>query len=132
MFRFPLRTEQMARESKISSSPVSLERLDTMMQELKKELFEVLLFVNNVKKITLCEVNERSGNLVNSYSVEAVMSKEDEVKRKAFADHINQIGKKSRTGADVRATKEPVSYVLNITDTLGNEEKWLIVQTDWL
>ncbi|KAJ7380178.1 hypothetical protein OS493_010889 [Desmophyllum pertusum] len=40
MFRFPLRTEQMARESKISSSPVSLERLDTIMQELKKIGFE--------------------------------------------------------------------------------------------
>ncbi|KAJ7350102.1 hypothetical protein OS493_038435 [Desmophyllum pertusum] len=93
MFRFPLRTEKMARESNISSRPVSLKSLDTMMEELKKELFEVLLFVNNVKKITVCEVNERSGNLVNSYSVEAVMSKEDEVKRKAFADYIKKIGK---------------------------------------
>ena len=130
MFRFPLRTEQMARESKISSSPVSLRKLDAMMEELKKELFEVLLFVNNVKKITLCEVNETGKNLVNAYTVEAAMSKEDEAKRKAFSDYIKQIGK-LKNEKEVFPTKVPVqkvSYVLNIKDTLGNEEKWLIVQ----
>ncbi|KAJ7380165.1 hypothetical protein OS493_010876 [Desmophyllum pertusum] len=88
MFRFPLRTEQMARESKISSSSVSLERIDTMMEELKNELFEVLLFVNNIGKLA----NERGQILPTEIPV------------------------------------AKVSYVLHITDTLGNEEKWLIVQ----
>ena len=131
MFRFPLRTDQMARESKISSSPVSLQTLDTMMEQLKKELFEVLLFINNVKKITLCEVNETDGSLANAYTVEADMSKEDEVKRQKFADYIKQIGKLLKEGKEILPTDIPlakVSYVLNITDTLGNEEKWLIVQ----
>ncbi|KAL9966853.1 hypothetical protein ACROYT_G024983 [Oculina patagonica] len=125
MFRFPLRTEQMARESKISSTPVSLRKLDTMMEELKKELFEVLLFVNNVKKITLCEVNGTDGNLVNAYTVEAAMSKEDEVKRREFADYIKQGGREVLP-TDIQVAR--VSYVLNITDSLGSEEKWLIVQ----
>ena len=131
MFRFPLRTEQMARESKISSSPVSLKKLDTMMEELKKELFEVLLFVNNVKKITLCEVNGAGGKLVNVYTVEAAMSEKDEVKRKEFVDYIKQIGKLANERGEVLPTEVPVrkvSYVLNIKDTLGNAEKWLIVQ----
>lgn len=131
MFRFPLRTEHMALESKISSSSVSLEKLDTMMEELKKELFEVLLFVNNVKKITLCEVNRTNGDLENAYTVEAVMSEEDDIKRRAFANYIKEIGRllKERRDAlptDIQVAK--VSYVLNITDTLGNQEKWLIVQ----
>ena len=131
VFRFPLRTAHMALESKISSSSVSLEKLDTMMGELKKELFEVLLFVNNVKKITLCEVNSTSGDLENAYTVEAVMSEEDEVKRQAFASYINGIGRLLKEGRKVLPTDiqvARVSYVLNITDTLGNQEKWLIVQ----
>jgi len=130
MFRFPLRTREMAWKSQISSSPVTLTMVDTMMEELRKELFEVLLFVNNVKKITLCEVNETSGKLVKAYSVEATMSKEDEAKRQAFASYIKQIGEKAKEGknlpSDVSVAK--VSYVLNIADNLGAHEKWLIVQ----
>ena len=131
MFRFPLRTRQMALVSQISSSPVTLKMLDTMMKDLKAELYEVLLFVNNVKKITICEVNEASGKLVNSYSVVATMSKEDESKRQAFANHVKQIGEKVKEGKGVLPYDIPVarvSYVLHITDSIGNEEKWLIVQ----
>ena len=131
MFRFPLRTEKMARESNISSSAVSLRKLDAMMEELKKELFEVLLFVNNVKKITLCEVSETGGKLTNVYTVEATMSNEDEGKRQKFANYIKAIGKWANERAEVLPNEVPVgkvSYVLNISDTLGNEEKWLIVQ----
>ena len=131
MFRFPLRTTEMARVSQISSSPVTLTMLDTMMKDLKKELFEVLLFVNNVKKITLCEVDDVSGRLTNIYSVEATMSKKDEAQRQAFADNIKQIGEKMKRGKDPLPSDIPVarvSYVLNITDHLGNKEKWLIVQ----
>ena len=131
MLRFPLRTAHMALESKISSSSVSLEKLDTMMEELKKELFEVLLFVHNVKKITLCEINGTSGDIENAYTVEAVISKEDEAKRQAFASYIREIGRLVKEGREVLRTAiqvAKVSYVLNITDTLGNQEQWLIVQ----
>ena len=131
MFRFPLRTREMARVSQISSSPVTPTMLDAMMEDLKKELFEVLLFVNNVKKISLCEVNEKSGRLTNLYSVEATMSKEDEAKRQAFTDYIKQIGEKIKRGKDPVPSDIPVaraSYVLNIADNSGNKEKWLIVQ----
>ena len=131
MFRFPLRTQQMSRRSEISSSPVTLGMLGTMMEELKNELFEVLLFVNNVKKITLCEVNAASGKLVNGYSVETTISKEDEAKRLAFSDCIQTIGEKMRGRKDFCPSEIPVakvSYVLNIADSLGNQEKWLIVQ----
>ena len=131
IFRFPLRTENMARDSQISSNAVSVRELDVMMDELKKELFEVLLFVNNVKKITLCEISETGDNLVNAYTVEAALSNEDEAKRQAFSEYIKQIGKLASGGRVVVPTEvsvAKVSYVLNITDTLGNQEKWLIVQ----
>ena len=130
MFRFPLRTEEMACDSKISSKPVTLEKLSEMMDALKKELFEVLIFVNNVKRITLCDIDE-SGQVVNSYSVEAVMTEEDAVKRQEFATYIKQIRKSDDEGNEFSLRKikvEKCSYVLNLRDSLGNEEKWLIVQ----
>ena len=131
MFRFPLRTQQMSMVSKISPNPVTLTMLNTMMEDLKKELFEVLLFVNNVKKITLCEVNKNSGELINVYTVKTTMSKEDEAKRQAFADYIREIGEKTKEKEDYLTTQIPVakvSYVLYMEDNLGNKEKWLIVQ----
>ena len=130
IFRFPLRSEEMAIESKISSRAVTLEKLDRMMAELKRELFEVLLFVDNVKKITLCEVEKKSGKLVNDYTVEVTLTKEDEEKRKEFATVIKEFGNLIKQGQILRTDRPfvKVSYVLKITDNCGKEEKWLIAQ----
>ena len=131
MFRFPLRTQDMADKSKISNSPVTLPALGDMMEALKGELFEVLLFVNNVRKITLCDIDEGSGKVVNSYSVEAEMSEADATKRQQFVSFIKQVAKTgdkidqfSPTDIDVKRC----SYVLTLRDSCGNEEKWLIVR----
>ena len=131
MFRFPLRTKEMANDSKLCTSPVTLEALDDMMEALKGELFEVLLFVNNVRKITLCEIDKASGKVVNSYFVEAEMSDEDAAKRQQFITYVKQITKNGNQrdlflcgGIEVKKC----SYVLKLRDSLGNEEKWLIVR----
>ena len=125
MFRFPLRTRKMSVVSQISKRAVTLEILDTMLDDLKKELFEVLLFINNVKKITICEVHKTTGELFNFYSVETTMTKEDEVKKQVFRERIKQVGTYSLP-TDIPAAK--VSYVLNISDSFHNKVKWLIVQ----
>ena len=130
MFRFPLRTEEMAKESKISQSSVTLEQLDRMIESLKGELFEVLLFVNNVRKITLCEIDAK-GTVVNSYFVEAQISDDDLAKKQQFAAYITKTGKSKQQESDVLPIKAEVkkcSYVLNVRDCTGKEEKWLIVQ----
>ncbi|KAJ7380169.1 hypothetical protein OS493_010880 [Desmophyllum pertusum] len=131
MFRFPLRTQKMANDSKISNSPVTLEALDDMMEALKKELFEVLLFVNSVTKITLCDIDPITGKTVNHYFVESQMSEEDATKRQQFATYLKQIGKAAEKRDDSYLSNIEVKtcqYDLNLRDSLGNEEKWLIVQ----
>ena len=125
MFRFPLRTRQMSMNSLISNRLVTFEMLDTMLEDLRKELFEVLLFVNNVKKITICEVHKNTGELVNFYSVETAMSKEDETEKQTFCERIKKVGTYPLP-SDIPAAK--VSYVLNISDSFLNQEKWFIVQ----
>ena len=130
MFRLPLKTEEMAKESKISSTPVTVEKLDEMMEDLKKELFEVLLFVNNVKKISLSAVDD-SGKLVHTYSVEVLMSKEDDKKRQAFAHCMRKIANQAKKEDLFLPTNVEVNkciYTLKLRDCFGMEEKWLIVQ----
>ena len=131
MFRFPLRTEEMAHNSKISNSPVTLPDLSDMMESLKGELFDVLLFVNNIRKITLCDIDEESGKVVNSYSVEAEMSEEDAKKKQQFVTYVKQVAKTGDkidqfSPRDIEVRK--CSYVLRLRDSLGKEEKWLIVR----
>ena len=131
MFRFPLRTQEMASDSKISKSQVTPEALDDMMEALKGELFEVLLFVNSVRKITLCDIDKVTGKVLKSYFAEAKISEEDAAKRQQFANYVRQIGKTDDERDDFFPNSIKVkkcSYVLNLRDSLGNEETWLIVQ----
>ena len=130
MFRFPLRTQEMAEHSKISKSSITLEELDEMMELLKEELFEILLFVNSVRKITLCDIDE-SGKVGKSYFIEAKMSDEDSSRRQQFATYVKQAGKSGKGNGDVLPIDVEVkkcSYVLNLRDSTGHEENWLIVQ----
>ena len=129
MFRFPLKSEEMAEESKISKKPVSVHQLDRMMKDLKMELFEVLLFVNNVRKISIGGI-DRSEKLADSYSVEVVMTQEDERKRQCFADYMKQIGKQAKHEDFLPTSIKPKKciYTMTLRDSVGEEETWLIVQ----
>ena len=129
MFRFPLKSQEMAEESKISKKPVSVQQLDKMVKDLKMELFEVLLFVNNVRKISIAGI-DRSEKLADIYSVEVVMTKEDESKRQRFADYMKQVGKQAKHKDFLPTSIQPKKciYTMTLRDSVGEEETWLIVQ----
>jgi len=129
MFRFPLKSEAMARESQICQTSVTEEKLDEMMENLKKELFEVLLFVNNVTKISIAALDE-NGKLINDYSVQVVMSQDDARKREAFSCHVKEIGKqvKEKKILPINVKFKRGTYTLQLKDNHGMSEKWLIVQ----
>ncbi|XP_020614876.1 sacsin-like isoform X1 [Orbicella faveolata] len=131
MFRLPLRTKEMAQISEISSAAVTVKKLDEMMEDLKEELFDILLFVNNVKKISLCGIDESSGKLTDRYSVEVLLSEDDDKKRKAFADCIKGIGNRAKESNNSLPTSVNVQkclYTMKLRDSFGREETWLIVQ----
>ena len=128
MFRFPLRTQAMADNSQLSKTEFTLNDLSKLMKALQRELFEVLLFLHSVKKITLCDLDE-SGNVVNSYSVEAVMSHEDSVKQEEFNRNRKEMGEEMKIrGFPTKAETFSCSYVLDLHDSFGNSETWFIVQ----
>ena len=129
MFRFPLKSQEMAEESKISKKPVSVHQLDGMMRDLKMELFEVLLFVNNVRKISIAGI-DRSEELADIYSVEIVMTQEEERIRQRFADYMKQVGKQAKHEDFLPTSIQPKKciYTMTLRDSVGEEETWLIVQ----
>ena len=131
MFRLPLRTEEMAQISKLSSAAVTVKKLDEMMEDLKKELFDILLFVNNVKKISICGIDESSGKLTDTYSVEVLLSEDDNRERKTFADCIQGIGNRVKESKNILPTSVNVKkcvYTMKLRDSSNREETWLIVQ----
>ena len=129
MFRFPLKSQEMAEESKISKKPVSVHQLDGMMKDLKMEMFDVLLFVSNVRKISIAGI-DRSEKLAEFYSVEVVITQEDERKRQCFADYMNQVGKQAKHEDFLPTSIQPKKciYTMTLRDSVGEEETWLIVQ----
>ena len=129
MFRFPLKSTEMAKESKISQIPVTEAKLDAMMKELKKELFEVLLFVNNVKNISISAINE-SGHLRKSYSVQVEMTPNDEKKRQELSQYLREVGRqvKKENFLPTNIKVKKCTYTMKIRDNRGMEEKWLVVQ----
>ena len=129
MFRFPLKSQEMAEESKILPTPVTVEQLERMMKDFKMELFEALLFVNNVGRISFATI-DGSGKLVDTYSVEVVMTKDFQRKRQSFADYMKHIGKQAKQ-KDFLPTKIKVKkciYSMTLRDSLQKEETWIIVQ----
>lgn len=51
----------MAVQSKISNIPVTLDTVNDLMKKFKQEMFDVLLFVNNLEEISVSEVTRGRG-----------------------------------------------------------------------
>ena len=76
----------MAKTSKISKRSVSPDELQVLLDELQKEALESLLFTNNVKKISISKVNNRTGKLVNTYVASAQLSGEKMTLKSEFGN----------------------------------------------
>ena len=55
----------MALNSKISNAPVTLDTIGELMKKFRQEMFDVLLFVNNLEEISLSEILRSRGNVSN-------------------------------------------------------------------
>ena len=130
MFRFPLRTTRMANNSELSDHPVNTEDVEELFSKFRVEMFDSLLFVNNVKTISTSSINRLTHRLKNTYSVTVEMSSEDQIQRQIFHDHIklisSAIARKEIHVWDIEMHQ--VHYVMTLRDNNKYWEKWLIVQ----
>ncbi|XP_071831201.1 sacsin-like [Apostichopus japonicus] len=120
LFRFPLRRG----ESDISEETWRPSKVWELLDELKEELFDILLFVRNVQKISVSNRDVDHTNLSNVYTVSAHISHEEKLRRDEFFKVLLH-------HADTPLSTIPVTDVtseLTLKDSEGYEERWLVQQ----
>ncbi|XP_066271198.1 sacsin-like [Branchiostoma lanceolatum] len=125
MFRFPLRTAMMARDSDLSDKAVTEKVVMDLLHRFKSESFEVLLFLNSVEKIKI-SIIERNGTLREFYHAEALISNKAKQDRKKFADHVAQCAR-SDEPLHVLPTRH-VTYNMDLRDGNQHQETWIVHQ----
>ncbi|XP_077422568.1 sacsin [Vanacampus margaritifer] len=124
MFRFPIRSTDMVKISEISSIPASDRMVQNLLEKIKNDGAELLMFLNHMEKISICEVNNVTGELKVLYSVTAKITDSDRLKRKQFhASVIDSVTKKKQLTA---IPVQQITYTMDIEDTEGNLTTWMI------
>uniref|UniRef100_A0AAQ4QEP6 Sacsin molecular chaperone n=1 Tax=Gasterosteus aculeatus aculeatus TaxID=481459 RepID=A0AAQ4QEP6_GASAC len=124
MFRFPIRSKGMAKISEISSVPASDRMVQNLLDKLKTDGAELLMFLNHMEKISICEIDSASGALKVLYSVTAKITDGDRLKRKQFhASVIDSVTKKKQLTA---IPVQQITYTMDIEDNDGNLTSWMI------
>ena len=124
LFRFPLRTKEMAEQSKISKRYVTPEKLLELLDELKEEACETLLFTNHIKKISISEVDHFTGKLKNTYTAQAKLSEHHAMLKSALT-FVSKEMALAENGLPRNTICEIVSTPV-IIDTDGVYEKWCV------
>ena len=121
MFRFPLRTTVICNITKMFSMQSEVGR---MLDDFKKVSVEALLFLNNIQKISISRMNEKTNKLETEYVVHATLSEGDHQHRIKFAEHLKLL--KNNPCEHI----PPMSrlYSLMIQDSADTEQTWLISQ----
>ncbi|XP_038062187.1 sacsin-like [Patiria miniata] len=120
VFRFPLRKQP----SDLSGETYYPMRVEELLGDFKKVSKEALLFLNNIKSISVSCIDEHTNNLTTEYSIIAKLSEQDDDRHSKLAEHLKLFTD------NPCETIEPMSHVYTLvtSDSLGAEQTWLISQ----
>ncbi|KAM8977638.1 sacsin [Pelodytes ibericus] len=124
MFRFPLRDSEMSKNSEICSSPSSDRMVQNLLDKLRTDGAELLMFLNHMEKISICEIEKSTGVLKVLYSVKGKITDGDRLKRKQFHASVIESVTKKKQLKDIPV--QQISYTMDIEDSEGNVTTWLI------
>ncbi|KAK1156040.1 sacsin-like [Acipenser oxyrinchus oxyrinchus] len=111
LFRIPLRTPEMALKSKIANAQVvNDEDINSLVDVLREDSDSLILFLNNIQKITFQKLGRETNKLEPLLTVEMKMSEESIKKRKDFQEKVQKIADLKTELADI----EPYQTVYNI------------------
>ena len=130
MFRFPLRSAQMARESNISTTSFTQNSVEKLLGTFQSVARETLLFLNHIKKISISVIDSNTGELLPKYVVKSFVDMEGEAMREELAEHL-------MNHKDHQVTEIPPMhkvYRMEIEDKCykvnrEKKESWLVSQT---
>ena len=130
VFRFPLRDEEMAENSKIVKHATSEKDVYSLLNAFITELPECLLFLNNMQKVTISRVDERSGNMHEIYQVNVELTEKNWTERKLFSEKVQMTAKELKTESR-NVSSVPcgvVLYDMKIEDSRGLCKEYRIGQ----
>ncbi|KAL3892278.1 hypothetical protein ACJMK2_004497 [Sinanodonta woodiana] len=128
MFRLPLRNKKTPNAPHVSSKQVGEEEVDKMLWKFCDDAFDALLFVKHVSKITVSSIS--SGQLIEEYRVEVVISEEDRRMRNDFFQSVKKGSsqyKEDRTSILNMSSKE-IGYTATVTDRKETSKSFYVVQ----
>ncbi|XP_045193551.2 sacsin-like [Mercenaria mercenaria] len=123
IFRLPLRQSR----SDISNNVVSVERMDELIETFKNDMFESLLFLKSIKSIKV--LNNTNGKLIEEFAVGTKLSEKDDITRKEYFSSVKEVVQANIDVRHLNLCMQPIesSYRIEIEDTTGRKERWLIV-----
>ncbi|KAK7495449.1 hypothetical protein BaRGS_00013388 [Batillaria attramentaria] len=138
LFRFPLRTEEMAQFTKTNtaakddekwpSKPITCDKISRLLLDFSSEMGLCLLFLNNITSIGVYSVSE-TGVLQLEYSVEKALEERQAWKLLEHKHLLTEVSRKMEDEA-LRPTEIEVSETvvqLKLKDSRNHIEDWLIV-----
>ncbi|XP_078258551.1 sacsin isoform X1 [Rhinoraja longicauda] len=124
MFRFPIRNAEMSKISEICQVPVSDQMVQNLLDKLRSDGAELLMFLNHMEKISICDIEKTTGELNVLYSVKANITDADRLKRKQFhASVLDSVNKRKQLG---QIPVQQITYAMDIEDSEGNLTTWLV------
>lgn len=129
MFRFPLRNQEMAEKSAISKKVITPAHVKDLLEKLKEELFEILLFTNHLEQISISEIDTTTGNLTNTYTCKSLLSKDCVQARKTLAVSKRKMADVVQMDFSIALSAGPsksTTLTQLLTDNRGCQEKWIV------
>ncbi|XP_035460824.2 sacsin isoform X1 [Scophthalmus maximus] len=123
MFRLPLRMGTMANGSKISEQGVTDRDMEELCSALSEDPEGLILFLKNIRKIKVHEINACSGELKTVFGVDKSVPQTSREKEDAFVNLQQQA-----LQSDQPATPHKAIYETTISTSDKRQSKWIIAQ----
>ncbi|XP_051814829.1 sacsin [Acanthochromis polyacanthus] len=123
MFRLPLRMGTNANSSKISTQEVTDDDMRELCSALSEDPEGLILFLKNICKIEVHEINERSGKLETIFVVEKSLAETSREEKETFTKQLQ-----SALQSGTPATPQKVFYETLISSSDKIQSKWIIAE----
>ncbi|XP_043987905.1 sacsin [Gambusia affinis] len=123
MFRLPLRTNMAAKSSNISQQEVTEDCMRELFSVLSEDSEGLILFLKNICKIEVHELDTTSKNLKTTLTIERTLQPESRVKRETFAKQLQ----------NAQQSKNPVTrcktfYEMTVSTSDKRQSEWIIAE----
>ncbi|MGH0175909.1 UNVERIFIED_CONTAM: hypothetical protein FKN15_004069 [Acipenser sinensis] len=127
LFRIPLRTSEMAANSKIANArAVNDDDINSLIDVLREDSASLILFLNNIQNITFQKLGKETNKLETLFTVEIKMSEESMKKRQDFQEKVQKIADLKTEVADIEPYK--TVYEIEIHCKEKRPTQWILAK----